>query len=65
MIDDQTKAGGGGGGALRPRVKGNSILTSLLLVDNLDDFVPAPEPADNPDLAPGDAEMLCQQFDDC
>jgi len=40
-------------------------LTSLLFFRNLDDFIPASEAAENPHLASGDMEMLCQQFDDC
>ena len=48
-----------------PRDKRNLALISLLLVGNLDGFGPASKPAENPDFAPGDAEMLCEQFDDC
>lgn len=37
----------------------------MLLFCNLDDFIPASKAAENPDPALGNAEMLCQQFDDC
>ena len=36
-----------------------------LLLRHVDDFLPASKAAENPDLAFGNAEMLCQQFDDC
>ena len=36
-----------------------------LLLCHLDDFLPASKAAENPDLAFGNAEMLCQQSDDC
>jgi hypothetical protein len=42
-------------------VRGKSTLSVVdSLLRNLDDFVPASEAAENPDLALGDAEMLCQ-----
>ena len=61
MVGGQAKAVGGGAraAAVPPRDKRSLILISLLLLDNLDDFVPASESADNADLALGDAEMLC------
>jgi hypothetical protein len=43
-----------------PRDKRRLALISLLLFDNLDDFVPASEATENPDLTFGNAEMLCQ-----
>ncbi len=36
-----------------------------LLLRNFDELVLAPEAAENPDPALRNAEMLCQQFDDC
>jgi len=47
-------------------VRGKSTVTVVdLLLRYIDDFVPASEAAENPDLALGDVKMLCQQFDDC
>ena len=39
--------------------------TCTLLFCNLNNLISASEAADNPDLAVGNAEMLCQQLDDC
>ncbi len=36
----------------------------MLLFHDLDDFIPASEASENPDLAFGNTEMLRQQFDD-
>ena len=63
MVGGQAKAVGGGSAsaaAVPPRDRRSLALISLLLFGNLDDFVPASKAAENPDLALGDAEMLCQ-----
>jgi hypothetical protein len=41
-------------------VREEQFYPAALLFRNLNDFVSAPEAAENPDLALGNAEMLCQ-----
>ncbi len=43
-----------------PSVSAGQVRLTALLLHNLDDFVLAPEAAENPDLALRDTEMLCQ-----
>lgn len=44
----------------RVSIEGQELDGASLFFGNLDDFVPAPKATENPDLALGDAEMLCQ-----
>ena len=43
-----------------PSVSAGQVRLTALLLHDLDDLVLAPEAAENPDLAFGNAEMLCQ-----